>query len=68
MFKLTKFTGETFLINPETILTVEEAGDTVVQLVTGERLLVKESAEEIQVKFMEFKQTISHPYSALSKI
>ena len=60
MFELTKFTGETFLINPETILTIEEAGDTVLSLVTGERVLVKERAELIQQRFIDYKQRVNH--------
>lgn len=59
MFKLTKFTGEEFLINPETIKIVEAGGDTILQLTTGETILVKESPEEIKLKFMEYKKTIS---------
>lgn len=58
MFQLTKFTGESFFMNPETILWVEEAGDTVIHLINGECILVKEKAEEFQSKFLEYKQTI----------
>lgn len=56
MFKLTKFTGEEFLINPEMIKLVEDCGDTVVTLVTGERVLVKEGCEEIRDRFMAYKR------------
>ncbi|MCB1135359.1 MAG: flagellar FlbD family protein [Chlamydiia bacterium] len=66
MFNLTKFTGETFWVNPEAIKTVEEAGDTVLTLMTGERILVKESAEEIREQFIAYKRAVFHdgPFSA----
>ncbi len=56
MFKLTKFTGDEFYINPDHIKYIVDGGDTVVHLITGERLLVKDSVEEIQAKFEAYKR------------
>lgn len=58
MFSLTRFTGEEFLINPETIKTVEFCGDTVITLITGERLLVRETPQLIQERFLAYKQSL----------
>lgn len=65
MFKLTKFTGEEFWINPEVIKTVEQAGDTVVTYLSGERVLVRETAESIREQFIRYKRAIfiEGPYS-----
>lgn len=59
MIKLTKFTGESFFVNPETIKFVEDCGDTVVTLITGERMLVKEASEEIRDLFLNYKKQIA---------
>lgn len=56
MFKLTKFTGEEFLVNPDMIKIVEDCGDTVVTFVTGERVLVKESSEMVRRRFLAYKK------------
>lgn len=56
MFKLTKFTGEDFLVNPDMIKMVEDCGDTAVTLITGERLLVRESSDEIRERFLAYKR------------
>ena len=58
MITLTKFTGESFLINPDTIKSVEAGGDTVITLITGERILVRESTKEIQESFLAYKKAV----------
>jgi flagellar protein FlbD len=58
MFKLTKFTGEDFWVNPEVIKTVEAGGDTVITFLSGERVLVRETAEEIREQFIRYKRAI----------
>jgi flagellar protein FlbD len=58
MFTLTRFTGEEFSINPEAIVSVEAAGDTLVTLVTGERILVREDPKEIRARFLQYKKEI----------
>lgn len=59
MFTLTKFNGEEFLINGELIRSVEAGGDTVITLANGERILVREPPEEVQARFMKYKQEIA---------
>lgn len=60
MIKLTRFTGEEFYINPEVIRFVEGAGDTVITLTSGERLLVKEGPDEVAEAFIQYKQAVTH--------
>lgn len=59
MIRLTKFSGEEFWVNPDVVKYLEEGGDTIVYLTTGERLLVKEEIEEIRSGFLEYKRHIS---------
>lgn len=58
MFKLTKFTGEEFYINPDMIKCIEACGDTVVTFITGERLLVRERPEEICRRYIAYKKEV----------
>lgn len=58
MFKLTRFNGEEVWINPDTIKMIEEGGDTVLFLMSGEKLLIKESPEEIRDYFIDYKKEI----------
>lgn len=59
MIFLTKFSGENVLINPDMIKSVERGGDTILTLTTGEKVLVKESPQEIQQRFLEYKRVCS---------
>ena len=59
MFKLTKFSGEELWINPDVIKYLEEGGDTIVYLVTDERILVKENIEDIRSMFMTYKKDVA---------
>jgi len=58
MMKLTKFSGEEVWINPDTLKYIEEGGDTIVYLMNGERLLVKEEANDIKSMFLNYKKEI----------
>jgi flagellar protein FlbD len=61
MFKLTRFTGEAFYLNPEVIQFVEDGGDTVLTLVTGDKVLIKESPDEVAQLFLEYKRSVALP-------
>ena len=47
MIKLTRLDGEAFVLNAELIRYVESRPDTFVTLTTGDRLIVRESMEEV---------------------
>lgn len=61
MIRLTKLTGEVFYMNPETLRFVEDCGDTVLTLTTGERILVREEVREVCKMFMQYKKAIQNP-------
>jgi len=58
MIQVTLFDGNTCWLNPDHILMLESRPDTHIRLTTGEKWLVKESIEELQSRFLAFKQTI----------
>ncbi|MBE3595463.1 MAG: flagellar FlbD family protein [Hydrogenibacillus sp.] len=53
MIELTRRSGETYFLNPLLIETVEATPDTVITLVTGKKLIVRESAADVVRRFNE---------------
>lgn len=58
MINLTKLNGDQFVLNAELIKTVEETPDTVITITTGNKFIVKEKAEEVVNKTLEYKKKI----------
>ncbi|MGI6656480.1 MAG: flagellar FlbD family protein [Desulfobulbus sp.] len=51
MMQLTRLDGSVFYLNPELIKTVETTPDTLITLVQDDRLLVRETADEVIARF-----------------
>jgi flagellar protein FlbD len=49
------------MVNADLIESLESTPDTVVTLTSGNKLLVRDSMEEIQTKIIEFKRRIYGP-------
>ncbi|MAY73921.1 MAG: flagellar protein [Phycisphaerae bacterium] len=47
MIELTRLNGQRFVLNAEQIRTVEETPDTLITLLSGDRLVVKEKAAQV---------------------
>jgi flagellar protein FlbD len=58
MIPVTLFDGNPCWINPDHILMLESRPDTLLRLSNGEKWLVKESIEELQARFLAFKQAV----------
>ena len=58
MIKVTRVSGEEFVINAEKILYVEQRGDTIITLDGRERLIVKESADEVVQRVIEYARAL----------
>ncbi len=56
MIKLTQFAGEVFVLNADLIRYVEARPDTFVTLTTGERLVVRESMDEVLRRAVAYQQ------------
>lgn len=54
MIRLTRRNGNSFILNAELIKFVEEVPDTIITLRDGERVLVKESADEVVGRSLEY--------------
>jgi len=67
MIQLTRLNNQPLVVNSDLIKFVERAPDTVLTLVTGEKIIVRETAEEVLGKIVEFRRNILSglPASAL---
>ncbi len=55
MIKLTKINDQQFYINCDLMEFIESTPDTIISLTTGKKIIVKESADEVIDKIIEFK-------------
>ncbi len=54
MIKLTRRSGAPFVLNAELIKYVEEVPDTIITLQGGDRVLVRESADDVVEKALAY--------------
>ena len=59
MITLHKLNGSQIIINAELIESLESGQETVVSLATGNRFLVKESADEVTQRVVEYRKKIA---------
>jgi flagellar protein FlbD len=59
MIVLHKLNGTEVVVNAELIETLEPGPQTTVNLATGNRILVKESAAEISAKVVEYRKAVA---------
>ncbi len=55
MIKLEKLNGTLVVLNAELIESVEAAPDTVINLATGNKFLVRNSVDDVIAKVVEYK-------------
>ena len=65
MFKVTTLNGQEIFVNPDLVAFIGESPDTVLTLINGTKLLVKESSSEIidritayKLKLLKLQQSI----------
>lgn len=58
MIKVTRLNGKEFVVNAELIQFLEETPDTVITLLNHEKIVVKESADEIIKRVIEYSRSI----------
>jgi flagellar protein FlbD len=58
MIWLTRLNSHPLAINSDLIKTVEQAPDTVLTLVNGEKIIVRQSAEEVLSRVVVFRRSI----------
>jgi flagellar protein FlbD len=58
MIQLTRLNNQPLAVNSDLIKFVEQAPDTVITLITGEKIVVCESAEEILSRIVQFRRSV----------
>lgn len=58
MIFLTRLNQASFVLNSDLIEQIEVTPDTVIALTNGEKLLVRESAEDVVARVVAFRQTV----------
>jgi flagellar protein FlbD len=62
VIKVTRLGGRPFYLNSDLIESLEAVPDTTLQLTTGKRVIVTESAEDVIQRIVEFRRDIFYKY------
>jgi uncharacterized protein YlzI (FlbEa/FlbD family) len=58
MIQLTRLNNKPLVVNSDLIKFVEQSPDTLVTLVTGEKIVVLEPAESVVARIVEFRRAV----------
>jgi flagellar protein FlbD len=58
MIALTRLNHSPLFLNPDLVKWVETAHDTVITLTSGEKILVRETAQELTERILEFRRQV----------
>ena len=66
MIELTRLNGHPIVINAELIKFVEQNPDTVITLVTGDKMVVREAAPEVMHRVLTYRRNLLRADACLS--
>jgi flagellar protein FlbD len=58
MIELSRLNGRSIIVNAELIKFVEDSPDTVITLVTGDKLVVREPVSEVMRKTLDYRRSL----------
>ena len=58
MIKLTRISNTMMILNSDLIEHIDQTPDTVITLISGQKLMVRETAEEVVEKVVEFRRHV----------
>lgn len=58
MIRLTRLNSKPLIVNSDLIKFVEQSPDTLVTLITGEKIVVREKAEEVLAQVVDFRRSV----------
>lgn len=58
MIRLTRLNNQSLTVNSDLIKFVEQSPDTLITLVTGEKIVVRESVDEVLSRVIEFRRAV----------
>lgn len=59
MIKVTKLNGEEFYVNPHQIEFIEKVPETILRMLSGKTIYVRESVDEVIEKIIEYRKRIT---------
>ncbi|HVP64339.1 MAG TPA: flagellar FlbD family protein [candidate division Zixibacteria bacterium] len=67
MIELTRLNRKPIVVNAELIKLVERSPDTVITLITGDKLVVLETVEEVTARVVRYRQLL-HPSQSQASV
>jgi flagellar protein FlbD len=61
MIALTRLNGKPVMVNADLIESIEPTPDTVITLTSGNKLIVRDTPEEIQAKIVDYQRRVQGP-------
>ena len=58
MIRLTRLNGRPFVLNAEQIKTIEQTPDTMIALLTGDQVVVRESMEQVVRRAIDYGRSV----------
>ncbi|MGD0791566.1 MAG: flagellar FlbD family protein [Terriglobales bacterium] len=58
MIQLTRLNNHPLVVNSDLIKFVEQAPDTVITLLSGEKIVVRESAQDVLERVVQFRRSV----------
>ena len=58
MIQLTRLNNQILTVNSDLIKFIEQSPDTLITLVTGEKIVVRESPKEVLAQLIEFRRSV----------
>jgi flagellar protein FlbD len=58
MIQLTRLNNQALVMNSDLIKFIEQSPDTLITLTTGEKIVVRESVQEVLVRIVEFRRSV----------
>ncbi|MGB8014253.1 MAG: flagellar FlbD family protein [Terriglobales bacterium] len=58
MIQLTRLNNHPLVVNSDLVKFVEQAPDTVITLLSGEKIVVRESAQEVLERVVQFRRSV----------
>jgi flagellar protein FlbD len=58
MIRLTRLNSQALMVNSDLIKFVEQSPDTLITLISGEKIVVRESADEVLIRVIAFQRSV----------
>ena len=65
MIRLTRLNNRPLVVNSALIKFIENAPDTVITLITGEKIVVLETVEEVMTRIVDYRRRLRGPRLAV---